>query len=405
MFIELHILQNFGPSNLNRNDVNAPKDCTFGGFRRARISSQCLKRAIRKHDAFKNTILSANGNLGERTKRLVGRLVKLLEQQGHDSQAAEKVAKMIIAGAGLGFDKNNGEKTQYLLYLGQAEIEKLAEIAHQHWDNLINLESSPATATETEEQPDKKKTKKSNKVDKKAGKEALSKEVQTQINHVFSKSANLAADIALFGRMVADVKNMNIDAACQVAHAISTNEMAMEMDFFTAVDDLLSTSESGSDMLGIVEFNSACYYRYAQINLDILRANLAADQEMVVAAILGFLAAAVQAIPTGMQNSMAALNPPSYIRVLIRSAGSPWSLSNAFITPVRPKRHEESNLIALSIAQLENYLTRLQTLYGKEGFELDSVCTDLANYSSAITFPNLLKTVKDFLQQPHAGSN
>jgi CRISPR system Cascade subunit CasC len=141
------------------------------------------------------------------------------------------------------------------------------------------------------------------------------------------------------------------------------------------------------------------------LNLDILRANLAADQEMVVAAILGFLAAAVQAIPTGMQNSMAALNPPSYIRVLIRSAGSPWSLSNAFITPVRPKRHEESNLIALSIAQLENYLTRLQTLYGKEGFELDSVCTDLANYSSAITFPNLLKTVKDFLQQPHAGSN
>ena len=46
--IELHILQSFPVSCLNRDDVGAPKTATFGGVNRARISSQCLKRAIRE---------------------------------------------------------------------------------------------------------------------------------------------------------------------------------------------------------------------------------------------------------------------------------------------------------------------------------------------------------------------
>jgi len=37
MWIELHILQNFAPSCLNRDDTNSPKDCVFGGYRRARM--------------------------------------------------------------------------------------------------------------------------------------------------------------------------------------------------------------------------------------------------------------------------------------------------------------------------------------------------------------------------------
>ncbi len=47
--IELHILQSFPVSCLNRDDVGAPKTAIFGGVTRARISSQCLKRAIREH--------------------------------------------------------------------------------------------------------------------------------------------------------------------------------------------------------------------------------------------------------------------------------------------------------------------------------------------------------------------
>ncbi|MGZ3668061.1 MAG: type I-E CRISPR-associated protein Cas7/Cse4/CasC, partial [Ktedonobacterales bacterium] len=36
MIIEQHILQNFAPANLNRDDTGSPKDCVFGGHRRAR---------------------------------------------------------------------------------------------------------------------------------------------------------------------------------------------------------------------------------------------------------------------------------------------------------------------------------------------------------------------------------
>ena len=48
--IEIHALQNFAPSNLNRDDTGVRK-MPFGGTRRARVSSQCLKRSIRQHFA------------------------------------------------------------------------------------------------------------------------------------------------------------------------------------------------------------------------------------------------------------------------------------------------------------------------------------------------------------------
>ena len=50
MLIEVHILQNHAPSNLNRDDTGSPKEAVFGGYKRARISSQCLKRSIRRSE-------------------------------------------------------------------------------------------------------------------------------------------------------------------------------------------------------------------------------------------------------------------------------------------------------------------------------------------------------------------
>jgi CRISPR system Cascade subunit CasC len=53
MLIEIHMIQNHSPANLNRDDLGAPKTCYFGGVLRSRISSQCLKRSIRMSDEFK----------------------------------------------------------------------------------------------------------------------------------------------------------------------------------------------------------------------------------------------------------------------------------------------------------------------------------------------------------------
>ena len=68
MLYEIHMLKNYPPVNLNRDDTGAPKSCTFGGTTRGRISSQCLKRSWRKSELFENDIGAEK--LGTRTRRL-----------------------------------------------------------------------------------------------------------------------------------------------------------------------------------------------------------------------------------------------------------------------------------------------------------------------------------------------
>src|SRR4030042_4492751 len=102
MFVELHIIQNFAPSCLNRDDTNAPKDCEFGGYRRARISSQCIKRSIRKY--FKSNSLLPPENLASRTQRLVDNLTQKLVKQGKPEEQARQVVRKVIQGINLGLD-------------------------------------------------------------------------------------------------------------------------------------------------------------------------------------------------------------------------------------------------------------------------------------------------------------
>ena len=125
--IEIHALQNFAPSNLNRDDTGAPKDAFFGGTRRARISSQCLKRAVREY--FKNLVGENKLNptdLAQRTKRLLDAIVDRLGAHGRDKVMAAK--KAIVALASVELTIKDDGKTQYLLFLGQREIDGVAAV-------------------------------------------------------------------------------------------------------------------------------------------------------------------------------------------------------------------------------------------------------------------------------------
>lgn len=97
-----------------------------------------------------------------------------------------------------------------------------------------------------------------------------------------------AVDIALFGRMLADLPVANQNAACQVAHAISTHRVEREFDYFTAVDDRSGDDETGVGMIGQVEFNSATFYRYAVLDLNKLHENLQGDGDLVLCAVETF---------------------------------------------------------------------------------------------------------------------
>ncbi len=349
MFVELHLLQNFAPSNLNRDDTGAPKDCEFGGYRRARISSQCLKRAIRR--AFEDHDLIAPEHRAKPTSLVVREVGRLLSEKGHPFDQAGQVVETLLKGVQLSV--NNGE-TQYLLFLGNQELAALADVCSAHWDSLVAAAENPASPGG---EP------KSARSTKKQAKASVPIEARQALERILD--GGRAADLALFGRMLADQSSLNVDAACQVAHAISTNRVNMEFDFFTAVDDLKPREEDpGAGMLGTVEFNSACYYRYANIDVEQLKRNLQGDEDLARATVRAFIEASIAAIPTGKQNSMAAQNPPSFVMAVLRERGL-WSLANAFLKPVEPRGDQD--LMHASILALDRYWGKLTRMYGNHG--------------------------------------
>ena len=333
--IEFHLIQNFAPSNLNRDDTGAPKDALFGGHRRARVSSQCFKRAIRL--AVTDSALIAEEFRAVRTKKLVDMVVDKLGK-GNDEGVRARVVG-VLAAAGL--DVKEDGKTEYLLFLGRREIDGFARIVDEHWDALL-----PAS------QAGEKKSKKD-------AKSAANPEVQKQAKALLN--GGKAVDVALFGRMLADLPQANQEAACQVAHAISTHRVEREFDYFTAVDDMGGADETGAGMIGQVEFNSATFYRYAALDVQKLLSNLGGDHTLTLAAVEAFVRAFALAIPTGKQNTFAAHNLPSFVGVCARSAG-PMNLANAFEKPVFAR--QDRPLTALSVEALANHDVRLSGSYG-----------------------------------------
>ncbi len=362
MKLELHILQNFAPSNLNRDDTGAPKDCELGGYRRARISSQCLKRAVR--GAFKLDGLFQADELAVRTKRLVHNVGDhLASTHKRDRDRSIELVRATLEGAGLTVkEASEDHKTEYLLFLPKRQLAKLAALIDKHWSELEPLGANPKPSEPARPEPEGKakatsKVKKKGKAEKKS---AFPNEIRNQLIAIF-KDAARSPDLALFGRMIADAPEWNVNAACQVAHAISTNRVAMDFDFYTAVDDLRPQDTAGSDMMGTVQFNSSCFYRYSVLDVGDLRRNLGGDDDLVRKTAGAYIRASVLAIPTGKQNSMAAHNPPSFVLALARQGGVPVSLANAFTQPVRP--NGESDLVTASIEALHLYLQGISRMY------------------------------------------
>lgn len=387
MLVELHILQNFAPSNLNRDDTNSPKDCTFGGFRRARISSQCIKRAIRTEPSFSTSV---EGKVGVRTKRVHERLTSQLVDKGRDKGEALERTRRALEAVGFKWDESH---TAVLLFVDDGELEAWAKVLDEHWDNLAG------TVEKAEADTGGKKTKKKTTKEKKqAAAEQVPPETLKALKEAMA-SANLeAVDIALFGRMVAEHTRMNVDAACQVAHAISTHAVELEMDFYTAVDDLQPKEDTGAGMMGVVEFNSACFYRYAVIDLEQLKKNLQGAKGLSHTAAVAFLKSAVKAIPSGKQNSFAAQNRPDWVRVELRK-NAPQSLVNAFAAPVSVKRRD-GDLVAESINKVQEYATRLTEMFDDEDVPFVRTATTRTDLcKDAIPVSNLWQEVENALRE------
>lgn len=270
LYVDIHVLQTVPASNINRDDSGAPKTALYGGVTRARVSSQSWKHAMR--EAFKKDSDGAEWLLSHRTKKGIQLLAAKLAEKDNtlDLDAATKKAIEVFKAAGIKVKKDENT-TGALFLLSDGQIDKLADYALQN------------------DSYDKK-----------------------ELKEVFSDKNSL--DLALFGRMVADNPELNVDAASQVAHAISTHEIVPEFDYFTALDD--EQDSAGAAMIDTLEFNSSTLYRYANVNVKELFHNLG-SAELTLKGIELFIKKFVLSMPTGKQNSFANKTIPPYVMVTI----------------------------------------------------------------------------------------
>jgi CRISPR system Cascade subunit CasC len=307
-------------------------------------------------------------DIGSRTKRVLEPLTKALAARGRDEAEAADKARIALSAMELSV-KDDG-KSEYLLFLGQREIFNIADIVDKNWDTITAPES-PAT-----------EGKKAGKAKKQAA-QGADPELKKALNKVFD--GGKAVDVALFGRMLADMPEKNQYAACQVAHAISTHAVEREFDFYTAVDDLKPEDTAGADMMGTVEFNSACFYRYAVVDWQKLMENLQKDTALARKGLRAFLEGFAVAEPTGKQNTFAAHNPPEFVAISVRRNTSPRSLANAFEVALRPGRNEP--LTQTSARALIEKAGALQAAFGGDSrttvLNLTGAATD--GFGDAVT--------------------
>ena len=357
-FVQLHLLTYYHPSNLNRDDLGRPKTAVVGGESRLRISSQSLKRAWRTSAVFKEHL---ENNIGKRTKRIGAQVFENLKQGGLDDK---KAAEYTNAMAGLFGKVDNDKKTssedgpitapktEQLVHFSQAEKQAIEQFTEKI------IAEKPHASDISSGSPGK------------AGK--MGKGLQS----LLEKESTTAVDIALFGRMMASSPEYNIEAAAQVAHAVTTHKVSVEDDFFTAVDDLKDASEgddAGAGHLGVNEFGAGLFYLYICINKGeknnpqkgSLLANLNNNEELANQTIDSLIRCATTVAPEGKQNSFASRSRASYVRCEV-GPQQPRALSVAFLKAIdKAHRNNTSDFLPASIEALEQTAQKIDSCYGK----------------------------------------
>ena len=352
LYVDFHILQTVPPSCINRDDTGSPKTAVYGGVRRARVSSQAWKHAMRA--AFAE---NARLDVGKRTKKAAELVKAQILALAPELDAADKLAKKALENAGIKFDeksKKDDTVTKALFFMSTAQAKALAELA---------VEGS---------------------ADKKQYRDAL--------------KAAPSMDMALFGRMVADDPSLNYDAAAQVAHSISTHSVQNEYDYFTAVDDCQAEDNAGAGHLGTVEYNSSTLYRYATVNVMELAGQLGAAQ--AAETVRAFGEAFLFSMPTGKQNTFANRTLPDAVYVTLRE-DQPVNLCGAF---ERAVPRSAQGYAAPSKAALAQYAQQMYSSFAEAPAQSFTVGSGLEELAPAQTAKAMLDALEKAVRDALAGN-
>ncbi|MBO6149086.1 MAG: type I-E CRISPR-associated protein Cas7/Cse4/CasC [Lachnospiraceae bacterium] len=313
-FVDYHVLQTVPPSCINRDDTGSPKAAVYGGVTRARVSSQSWKRAIKL--MFKE--LLEEERLGVRTLELGDYVADHIRKLEADIKKPEKLAEEVLKAAGIPLKDG---KAKALFLISDRQAQRLAEAA-------LRLQSGD-------------------------GEREKKKKGDDELKAILRDTPSI--DMALFGRMVADDASLNYDAACQVAHSISTHAVRNEYDYFTAVDEYKSSEDAGAGHINTTEFNSATFYRYATLNLYELYCGLKNESD-ILDAVSVFTKAFLCSMPTGHQNSFANRTVPDLAYITVRR-DQPVNMAGAFEEPVKAKNGE--GYVLLSEMRLMDYAEKM----------------------------------------------
>ena len=373
IFLDIHAIQSVPASCLNRDDTGSPKSMVYGGVMRGRVSSQCWKHAIREYfqsaspdmcgirsmwfvDYLKDGLMQRNANLTEDKAFFVA--LNTLNQ---------------IFGVSVETDTDTGRvigKMSAITFLSRGQLDVLADYVTNNWADVENTFAKIETLSPADQVKNDK---------------LFSKSMKKTLDAVMSSA--ITADMALFGRMVAKSQDLSVDAACSVAHAISTHEVDTEYDYYTAVDDMQPDGETGAANIGTLEFSSMTMYRYATVDITDLAEKIGVDTaDVVVAFMQGFL----MSMPSGKSHSYANFTLPDAVYIALRS-DYPLSMAPAFEKPVSG----HNGYVDDSVARLETYMANLYEAYGNAPA---MAWKSGPAVQGGMVMPDVMTAVKDFME-------
>ena len=322
MYLCIHVLQVAPVSCINRDDTGTPKTCMYGGTSRMRVSSQCWKRAVRMY------MKERYGDTGIRTKFISKMLSdRLVSEEICNDQQATAFVKKWLGQANIISEKDTAKNTS--AFFSKEQIDSLYEVLKKRFQQEENKEKLENERT-------------------------FSNKVSQAVKDRPSVSE------LLFGRMFASDPSLNYDAACQMAHSFSVNEVYEEPDYFTVVGDVKQEEAlGGSDYLDTKLFNSGVLYRFADINLS--KGSELRNKEYNVDAAKAasqFLEAFVLSMPTGSINAYANMTLPENVVVELRD-DVPVSFAPAFAKAIDSK-----NICQDAIHEMYQYEEKISRLYG-----------------------------------------
>lgn len=328
-YLDIHVLQTLPYANANRDDLGSPKTVVYGGRERTRISSQSWKRVVR------HQVEERLGDPAVRTRRLISAIAARLEARGWSRETAELGGRQVVLSTGKGIKlekEKDGEPpvTSVLFYLPVPAIDALADLVAEHAEEI--------GAEAKKKKPSAKGVLPADRVER------------------ILREGN--ATVQLFGRMLAELPSAEVDGAVQFAHAFTVHGTSVEVDFFTAVDDIPKENDRGSGHMNAGEFSTGTFYRYANVNLDRLLANLGGDRERARELVGEFLRAFLETVPSGKQNATGAMTVPDLAHVAVRS-DRPVSFAPAFEQPV----WGEAGFAEPARARMDDYAGQLAKLW------------------------------------------